>query len=85
MVDAGRHRLPFLATCSDLACYVIYWLFAHVQIQDGMWNEWVNAGRIRAVKGSLAEVLPGGVRLADGTAIDWWVWCMCISSGACVS
>lgn len=44
---------------------------AHLQIQDGMWNEWVNAGRIRAVKGSLAEVLPAGVRLADGTAIDW--------------
>lgn len=26
------------------------------QIQDGSWNEAVNAGRIKAVRGSLAEV-----------------------------
>ncbi|KAG2431860.1 hypothetical protein HXX76_009353 [Chlamydomonas incerta] len=45
-------------------------LFFGGQIQDGSWNEAVNAGRINAVRGSLAEVLPGGVRLADGTVLD---------------
>ncbi|GLC46080.1 monooxygenase [Pleodorina starrii] len=40
------------------------------QIQDGAWNEAVNAGRISAVQGSLAEVRPGGVRLSDGTSLD---------------
>ncbi|KAG2454395.1 hypothetical protein HYH02_001418 [Chlamydomonas schloesseri] len=45
-------------------------LFFGGQIQDGSWNEAVNAGRINAIQGSLAEVLPGGVRLADGTVLD---------------
>ncbi|PNW70719.1 hypothetical protein CHLRE_17g731700v5 [Chlamydomonas reinhardtii] len=45
-------------------------LFFGGQIQDGSWNEAVNAGRIKAVRGSLAEVLPGGVRLTDGTVLD---------------
>ncbi|GIL69701.1 hypothetical protein Vretimale_10195 [Volvox reticuliferus] len=45
-------------------------LFFGGQIQDGSWNEAVNAGRISAVKGSLAEVRPHGVRLTDGTVIE---------------
>ncbi|GIL66486.1 hypothetical protein Vafri_20021 [Volvox africanus] len=45
-------------------------LFFGGQIQDGSWNEAVNAGRISAVQGSLAEVRPHGVRLTDGTVIE---------------
>ncbi|EFJ42333.1 hypothetical protein VOLCADRAFT_119434, partial [Volvox carteri f. nagariensis] len=45
-------------------------MFFGGQIQDGSWNEAVNAGRISAVQGTLAEIRPGGVRLTDGTVID---------------
>ncbi|GLI62580.1 hypothetical protein VaNZ11_005254 [Volvox africanus] len=45
-------------------------LFFGGQIQDGSWNEAVNAGRISAVQGSVAEVRPHGIRLTDGTVIE---------------
>jgi hypothetical protein len=65
---AAQRRMPRLPHLQ--LAYPQLLLPLALQVQDGTWNDLVNASRVRAVRGALSEVLPGGVRLADGTVVD---------------